>query len=1088
MPLGPLLTRVVVSPLSVDRTRVIIDRCFASYLKSRPGPSAPNVERAILLPLDSLSGTLGPLGAPSDYTIRGKPVSYSLSRKVSLPSAESFSTSAAHCEDTSLPHHLSPNIKYNIGHSTTMPDVCHLPPYAPPRRSSENLPERPSRRPPPVPVKLTRDTRGDYFGHALPSSSPGEQPEHSQSNPLTPREEKVIRQSRPAVKSLFKPLEDYIIRSFANSECLNASFLTARPRPHRGRYSEDDMQQRKIVPSEIPGSPDFEISELDAKTALLGDVAENGSWWTGQDRTTLPQHRLKHQRSLDMSRSTVHSRTPRINWGEVSNWYNIVSCPGEGWSEKRGFGKDIENGKTNGSLQDDDNEMRAEVAEASAHVQRTLLKATENLLKRPGRPLRTPDDMRFLLILLANPLLYPGTATVSHLRPSEEKSASPIESVRTEAAAKRPAHGRSLSWQLGAGTREQAYAFSVIKRTLGLLSNLPNECHHYLTYWFARYSEDQFRALVGLVQSFLTHRVCRQHGRKQSVSNDNAAALIPKLSASRDGASAELHAALGLGSQPKTNSDGRTLPMYSDDWQIRAAARFMALLFSANKTFHGERSVRSLDTAAGFSVNSTGLRPDLKRHGQLLSTSEFYSTMVDYSDLIADFDCWESSKGYFSFCQYPFLLSVGGKIRIMEHDARRQMGVKAREAFFNSILRNKTLEQYLVLKVRRDCLVEDSLRSISQVVGAGQEEIKKGLRIQFVDEEGVDAGGLRKEWFLLLVREIFDPSQGTIYSVILLKPWLRCILGMFIYDEDSRLCYFNPHSFENSETFFLVGSLLGLAIYNSTILDIALPPFTFRKLLTSGATKPGQQSPFNHTPMQYTLEDLAEYRPALAKGLRQLQEFDGNVEETYCRDFFIEVEHYGTTKQVPLCKDNPSRPVTNTNRHEFVDLYVRFLLDTQVARQFEPFKRGFFTVCGGNALSLFQPEEIELLIRGSDEPLDVPSLKAVAVYENWRRGDRQIENPADEVPLIQWFWEFFESASAKDQRKILSFVTGSDRIPAVGATNLIIKIAFGGKDFERFPIARTCFNALLLFRYRTREELAEKLWRAVTESEGFGLK
>ena len=82
------------------------------------------------------------------------------------------------------------------------------------------------------------------------------------------------------------------------------------------------------------------------------------------------------------------------------------------------------------------------------------------------------------------------------------------------------------------------------------------------------------------------------------------------------------------------------------------------------------------------------------------------------------------------------------------------------EAFFNSILSQKAVSQYLVLKVRRDCLVEDSLRSVSEVVWSSQQEIKKGLRIEFTGEEGVDAGGLRKEWFLLLVREVFDSNHG----------------------------------------------------------------------------------------------------------------------------------------------------------------------------------------------------------------------------------------------------------------------------------------------------------------------------------------
>jgi len=143
-------------------------------------------------------------------------------------------------------------------------------------------------------------------------------------------------------------------------------------------------------------------------------------------------------------------------------------------------------------------------------------------------------------------------------------------------------------------------------------------------------------------------------------------------------------------------------------------------------------------------------------------------------------------------------------------------------------------------------------------------------------------------------------------------------------------------------------------------------------------------------------------------------------------------------------------------------------------------------------LSLFRPEEIELLIRGSDEPLDVCSLRAVAVYEGWPNGNKDVE----QQPQVIWFWEFFERAVPADQRKILSFITGSDRIPAMGATNLIIKVlllspsktASAHDDTDRFPSARTCFNSIGLYAYGSRKKLEEKLWTAVSGSEGFGLK
>ena len=308
---------------------------------------------------------------------------------------------------------------------------------------------------------------------------------------------------------------------------------------------------------------------------------------------------------------------------------------------------------------------------------------------------------------------------------------------------------------------------------------------------------------------------------------------------------------------------------------------------------------------------------------------------------------------------------------------------------------------------------------------------------------------------------------------------------MFICEEDSNYCYFNPYSFETSDQFFLVGVVMGLAIYNSTIIDIPLPPFAFRKLLATGPAPPMGSAAHPKPTLSYSLDDLAEIRPRLASGLRQLLEYDGNVEETFALDFTISVDKYGTSVQVPLLADGAGQPVTNRNRRRYVDLYVRHALDGSVSRQFEPFKRGFYTVCGGNALTLFRPEEIELLVRGSDGALDVSALRGAAVYENW-----STDSPDDDgsEPVVRWFWEAFEGASPAEQRRLLLFVTGSDRIPAAGAASVRIKILCMGGDSERFPIARTCFDTLVLRRYGSREKLERKLWMAAFESEGFGLR
>lgn len=571
------------------------------------------------------------------------------------------------------------------------------------------------------------------------------------------------RKNANGAKSLFKPLEDYIIASFGSFECVNSSFSTVRPRMVPRAASEGTKQSMAPPPSERYPRNETQMSEMDAKTLLLGDFAENGSWWTGERSEMRSPERARTQRAGN-SHESVTLKSPRIDWSEMNEWYKVVIEGGRFWQKR------IDDLTESGYQRPPDEvleEIEDEVLEAQSHAQRVLLKATESLLKRPGRLLSEPNDLRFLLIILANPLLYPVHSTSKSTERNRSRSRS-----RDRATHFNRSSYEAPNWSMSSSSRGMSNAgkgssgqhSGIIKRILGLLSNVSNECHHHLVSWFARYSDAQFQRAIDLIGSFVTYRLTRQHGKKREVDQDLTAGLVPSIGGPGRTSSAALHAALGASAQPSKKSDGTPKSViYNDDWQIKAAARVMALFFSANNSGLARRGeIRPVALLEGGHSAGLAARDRAHNHGQIVPTSDFYNTLLDYTDLIADFEAWESKRGKFSFCQYPFFLSIWAKIQIMEHDARRQMEVKAREAFFDSIMTRKTVNQYLVLKIRRDCLVEDSLKGVSEVVGTGGEEIKKGLRIEFKGEEGIDAGGLRKEWFLLLVRDVFNPEHGMI--------------------------------------------------------------------------------------------------------------------------------------------------------------------------------------------------------------------------------------------------------------------------------------------------------------------------------------
>lgn len=297
-----------------------------------------------------------------------------------------------------------------------------------------------------------------------------------------------------------------------------------------------------------------------------------------------------------------------------------------------------------------------------------------------------------------------------------------------------------------------------------------------------------------------------------------------------------------------------------------------------------------------------------------------------------------------SFCDFPFVLDAGSKAKVMQIDSDLEQRSRAQDAVMSRTVMGLT-SPYLVLRIRREHIVEDTMQ---QIVQMPQDALKKPLKVKFIGEEGIDEGGVQKEFFQILIRQLLDPA-----------------FGMFTYDDETRTLWFNADSLEATMEFELIGILLGLAIYNSVILDVHFPHIVYKKLMGC----------------KLDLQDLEKALPALGKGLRQMLEFDGNVEDVFQRNFEYSYEVFGEVKTVELKPGGSSIPVTNANCDEYVSLYVEHVLNASVARQYEAFHRGFRMVCDGEVLPIFRWEELHLLICGSEE-LDFDALEEATHYDD----------------------------------------------------------------------------------------------------------
>uniref|UniRef100_A0A3P8QZ04 HECT domain-containing protein n=1 Tax=Astatotilapia calliptera TaxID=8154 RepID=A0A3P8QZ04_ASTCA len=401
-----------------------------------------------------------------------------------------------------------------------------------------------------------------------------------------------------------------------------------------------------------------------------------------------------------------------------------------------------------------------------------------------------------------------------------------------------------------------------------------------------------------------------------------------------------------------------------------------------------------------------------------------------------------------NLCAYPFILNAKAKTTMLQTDAELQMQMAVSGANLHNVFMLLTLEPhlarnpYLVLHVRRSHLVSDTLRELTMYSDV---DLKKPLKVIFDGEEAVDAGGVTKEFFLLLLKELMDP-----------------VYGMFTHYKESNLLWFSDKCFVEQNWFHLIGIICGLAIYNATVVDLHFPLALYKKLL--------EVSP--------TLEDFKELSPTEARSLQQLLDYEGSdVEETFLLNFAITRENYGMTEVKELIPGGESVAVDKNNRKEFVEAYLRYVFSDSVGEQYSAFSAGFLKVCGGEILSLFQPSELMAMVVGNNN-YNWEEMEKNAVY----KGEYTATHPT-----VRLFWEVFHEFPLEKKKQFLLFLTGSDRIPIHGMESLRIIIQSTTAEEHYLPVAHTCYNLLDMPRYQTKEILRRRLTQAVEQYEGFSL-
>uniref|UniRef100_A0A672YYJ6 HECT-type E3 ubiquitin transferase n=1 Tax=Sphaeramia orbicularis TaxID=375764 RepID=A0A672YYJ6_9TELE len=352
------------------------------------------------------------------------------------------------------------------------------------------------------------------------------------------------------------------------------------------------------------------------------------------------------------------------------------------------------------------------------------------------------------------------------------------------------------------------------------------------------------------------------------------------------------------------------------------------------------------------------------------------------------------------------------------------------------------------MKLHRNNIFEESYRRIMSL--KRPDVLKARLWIEFESEKGLDYGGVAREWFFLLSKEMFNPYYG-----------------LFEYSAtDNYTLQINPNSGLCNEDhlsyFKFIGRVAGMAVFHGKLLDgFFIRPF-YKMMLGK----------------QISLKDMESVDSEYYNSLKWILENDPTeLDLRFC----IDEDNFGQTYQVDLKPSGSDMVVTNENKKEYIDLVIQWRFVNRVQKQMNAFLEGFTELILIDLIKIFDENELELLMCGLGD-VDVNDWRQHTVYKN---------GYCPNHPVIQWFWKVVLLMDAEKRIRLLQFVTGTSRVPMNGFAELygsngpqLFTIEQWGTP-DKLPRAHTCFNRLDLPTYESFEDLREKLLMAVENAQGF---
>ena len=326
-----------------------------------------------------------------------------------------------------------------------------------------------------------------------------------------------------------------------------------------------------------------------------------------------------------------------------------------------------------------------------------------------------------------------------------------------------------------------------------------------------------------------------------------------------------------------------------------------------------------------YSLKAMNLNNKLERIFNILLTPNFLKLITFFMQSKAEPDKLGNYLDYIRRAKKKASLSLEIKLGYLRSFSKIK-------AITNKSHNSRFLDEPLTLYINRQTIWNSTLETLLMI--SSEELALRPLKIVFEGEEGIDYGGITREWLSLLNKELFDPNFG-----------LFKLSANRVSYQPNPLSYVIP---DHLTHFREVGRLIGKVILDNLNIEVNFVQSFLKHII-------GQT---------LYIKDLSSIDPDLCKNLEWILENDvKDLDLTFAYD----LDYFDVPKTIELIENGQNLRVNEFNKKEYVKQMCYAKMASEIKAQTEAFLTGFLSLIPREALSLIDDKELGMKLCGTSE-------------------------------------------------------------------------------------------------------------------------